>query len=224
VKASLGSIVVVVGLLNVPVAAQGTDAMERPLWRVGDRWVQSISREPGNWKGREVSTVLKTGEFEGVPAYHIQFDIDWIDAQGNRRKEQFIKIRDMDLTPIGYTDQQSRPIRRHKGEWLRWPLVVGASWHVEGTEEFLTRTGWVRRKVTSDVTVKRTEEVITPAGTFGTFLVSSVHRWFDSAGQPVGHGVEEDWISPQTRIWVKYSFRSSEGSEDGVLVEYRPSP
>jgi hypothetical protein len=168
--------------------------------------------------------VLKTGEFDGVPAYHIQFDIDLIDAQGRRRKEQFIKIRDMNLTPIGYTDQHGRVFRRLKGEWLRWPLVVGTSWHVEGTEEALTSTGWIRHKVTRDVTVRQTEEVTTPAGTFGTFLVSSVHRWFDSAGQAVGHGVEDDWISPETRIWVKYTFTSSEGSEDGLLEEYRPSP
>lgn len=198
--------------------------MDRPIWTVGSRWVQSVQRRRQGLQGREVQTLTRIDDFEGVRAYFLKFETEWVDAQGGRRIERFTKIRDMDLTPIAILDASGKVVLRTKGGWLKWPLVVGESWSLEGSQEFLGRTGWTKERVTEFNVVKSVGETTVAAGVFTAFQVNTVFRYSDSQGQSVGHGVEDNWISPEARIWVKHSFQGSNFSEDDELIEYNLAP
>jgi hypothetical protein len=190
--------------------------MERPIWTLGSRWVQNIKRQRQGLRGREVQTLVKIDTFEGAQAYFLRFEVEWTDAQGRKRTERYTKLRDFDLTPIVILDEKGNVVFRRKIGWLRWPLVVGESWNADGENQFLDRTGWITERVSEQVFIKGVEETTTPAGTFAAFHVGNVRRVFDNLGRPLRHEVEDDWISPEPRIWVRYTGTD----EDGELVEY----
>lgn len=52
---------------STPSLAQLPDRMERPVWKVGDRWVYAV-RNPRRGSVRELSTVQRVGDFDRVQA------------------------------------------------------------------------------------------------------------------------------------------------------------
>lgn len=203
-------------------SSQNPPQMERPTWKVGDRWIHT-AKNPRRGTGRETAVVSKIGEFEGKLAYFIQIDIEWTDPQGLKSHEHYTRIRDLDLATIGTMDDHGRLVDRWNVAWLKWPLVVGAQWDVDGPYEILDRSGWSKRRLTGSVLVRNVETVTTAAQTFDTFHVQGIYRQFDEHGQAVGHVVEDLWMSPEARIWVKYSYLGA-FSEEEELVERQPSP
>lgn len=205
-----------------PTLAQtAVSQMDRPIWTVGSRWVQNIQRRRQGLWGREVQTLIKIDDFEGVPAYFLQFEIEWTDILGKKRTDRFTKIRNMDLTPIAILDEKGKLVWRGKTNWLKWPLVEGETWNTDGEEQSLGRSGWNVERVSGPVFVKGVEEIRTAAGTFTAFHVNTFRRYVDSLGAPSRHDVEDDWISPEPRIWVKYTFQGGGEREEGELVEYQ---
>lgn len=223
-SAILALLVLLAGVILIgrptPSLAQLPDRMERPVWKPGDRWVQAL-RNSVRGSGREVSTVRRVDDFEGVQAYFVEFDITWTDSQGRQRNERFTQIRDLNLTPIAFL-AGDRVVARLKWDLLKWPLIVGETWTIEGVNEFLTPGGWVRRRISGLVAVKGVEEVATPAGRFAAFHVQTVRRQLNEQGQQVASDVEDAWFSPQARNAVKFTYRTSTSSEEGELVEYPP--
>ncbi len=208
--------------IRSPTLAQpSVSQMDRPIWTVGSRWVQNIQRQRQGLWGREVQTLIKIDDFEGVPAYFLQFEVEWTDILGKKRTDRFTKIRNMDLTTIAILDEKGQLVFRSKTNWLKWPLVVGETWEMGGEEQSLRRSGWSVERVSGPVVVKGVEEIRTPAGTFAAFHVNSFRRYFDSQGAPSRHDGEDDWISPEPRIWVKYTFQGGGERENGELVEYQ---
>ena len=129
----------------------------------------------------------------------------------------------MDFTTIGTLDAHDMVVERSNVAWLKWPLIVGDQWSVDGSSEILTKNGWQKRRHTGTVFVKSVEEVTAAGRTFNTFHVQGVYRNLDERGQTIGGLVEDVWMSPEARTWVKYSYTGA-FTEEEELAEYHPAP
>lgn len=219
------TLVVTIFSLILPLRglAQSPAQMERLTWKAGDHWTyewkSTRAGKPGG-NGRFVLTVLRTGDYEGTQAYFVQNDGQWTDAAGKPGKSLRTVIRDMDLTLLGRLDEHGKPVLRQKYGWLKWPLVDGAQWNVDGEYEFLDRSNWVKRHGTGVSFGKGVDEVTTAAGTFHGFHVQSIWRWASDSGAALGHSQEDYWFAADARTWVKWVAQDGDYQEEGGLVEY----
>lgn len=225
----VGCLVTCICFLVIPRngLAQSAAQVDRWTWKVGDRWTYEWkgirAGKPGG-NGRYTLVVVRTGDYEGTPAYFVQVDRQWVGASGKPGKDQFTVVRDMDLTVLARMDAQGKVFSRVRVGWLKWPLLEGAQWSVDGTYEFLDRGNWVKRHESDASFGKGMEDITTAAGTFHGLHVQTVSRWSNDSGVALGHQQEDDWFSSEARIWVKYVRENGDYQEEGEVVEYHLAP
>ncbi len=198
--------------------------MERPTWRVGDRWVFRLNGPPG--PARSTDTVKRVGQFEGRPAYFVERVTELLDGSD---RWVFTVVFDQDLYYIARFDARGRLEEKVMWQLFRWPL---RPWDYRESEY-----PWYSRLVNEDRTwevgkarlhlwVLGWEVVETPAGKFRALRYHLVYRFYDPQGQATGHAIEDGWLSPDARNWVrfrwKYLARGVDWSED-ELVEFQPA-
>jgi hypothetical protein len=221
--ASLLVLGLVVALLSTARAED--PPMERPTWRVGDRWVYRGNGDRGPY--RMTDTVKRVGQFEGRPAYFVERVSELLDGS---RRWVFTVVFDQDLYSIATLDARGRLEEKVMWQFFRWPLrpwdhrEFEYTWYSSLVEEDGT---WTVGKGRLHQWVLGWEVVETPAGKFRALRYHVVNRFYDAQGQATGHAIEEGWLSPDARNWVRYRWKRLgnrvDWTEDELLVEFQPA-
>ncbi len=98
-------------------------------------------------------------------------------------------------------------------EDLRFPLMVGQKWDYQ--YKFTPRGAKSENRVSTEISVKSSEDVTTSAGTFRSFRLHKDESWPTKSGARARQ-VTTYFYSPQTRSIVKSSMESDDGAKREV--------
>jgi hypothetical protein len=217
--ASLLVLGLVVALLSTARAED--PPMERPTWRVGDRWVYRGNGDRGPY--RSTDTVKRVGQYEGRPAYFLERVTELLDGS---QRWVFTVVYDLDLNFLARFDRRGRLVDKVTWQFFRWPL---RSWDYHESEStWYTRLEDGTWKVIKSRVHKwyfAWEVVETPAGKFRALRYHAVGRDYDLQGHAIGHAVEDGWLSPDVRSWVRFRWKDLAGGDwmEDELVEFQPA-
>jgi len=172
-------------------------AQKPPAWRLGDRWIYSISI--GSEQGTKTVEVIAVPDASNAPFYVLRVDdleqlytaqLEWVGHARDRKVESRI----------------SPPL-----PWFIWPLEPGRRWTYRGTLRDATAS--LQREDT--FAVLGVEIVEVPAGRFDAIKVQHEGERGDR---------DEYWYAPEARTYVKLiSYRGASRTEE-QLREFHFAP
>ncbi|MDR7416010.1 MAG: hypothetical protein QN193_09010 [Armatimonadota bacterium] len=219
----LPTLVLAVALALGVLSAAGAEdpPLERPTWRVGDRWVFQADGPPG--KARVTDTVKRVGSYEGRPAYFLERVTELLDGS---RRWVFTVVFDLDLNFLARFDERGRLLNKITWQYFRWPRRPGDSYESEYTYQDRLEDGtWDVGRGRLHVWVFGWEVIETPAGRLRALRQHVIFRDYDLRGQAIGHALEDSWVSPDARWLVRGRYKNyTTGDWDEYeLVEFQPA-
>ncbi len=194
--------------------------LERPAWRVGDRWVFQADGPPG--RARSTDTVKRIGSYEGRPAYFLERVTELLDGS---KRWVFTGVFDFDLNFLARFDERGRLLNEIRWQSNRWPRRPGDSYESEYTYRDRLEDGtWDVGRGRLHVWVFGWEVIETPAGRLRALRHRVIGRDYDMRGQAIGHTLEDIWWSPDARWSVRSRFKSYTTGDwmEDELVEFQP--
>jgi hypothetical protein len=179
---ALGLLALVAGCATTPPKPPEAD-LQRPAWKVGDRWV--FRRNPTSSLGG-VASLVTHDVVEATPeGYTMRI---------TRLNEEFTRYWTRELH-LSHQESRGRPINRFEpaARYFDWPLLPGKSW----SQEFEYRDG------KSDGRYANTWQVAPQLARVdvlaGVFLAVRVDRLGGA-----GERLDSYWYSPPVRYWVRF--------------------
>ncbi len=197
--AVLGILVLVAGCAGGPPAPPAAD-LQRPAWKVGDRWV--FQRTPTSVLGGLASLVTHE-VIEATP--------DGYTMRITRLNEEFTRHWTPDLH-LSHQESRGRLLSRFEpaARYFDWPLLLGKSWR----QEFEYRDGKSEGRYANAWRVAKQVEPVSLVA--GSFLAVRVDR-LGGGGEPL----DTYWYVPPVRYWVRFEDYVNHYVEE--LFEFRPT-
>jgi len=173
----------VAGCSTPPPSKPPEDALQRPEWRVGDRWV--FRRMPTSQMGG-VTSLVTHEVIEATP--------DGYAMRIRQLNEEFTRYWTRDFH-LSHQESRGRPLNRFEppARYFEWPLLPGRSW----SQEFEYRDGRTDGRYANTWQVAK--ELARVDTTAGVFLAVRVDRFGGG-----GERLDSYWYSPPVRYWVRF--------------------
>lgn len=172
--------------------------IERPEWKVGDRWVfrRTTTATMGG-----VATLVTHEVIEATPEGYA--------VRVTRLNQEFTRHWTPELR-LSRHESSGRPLNAYEppAMYFAWPLLPGKTW----TQEFEYRDGKSDGRYTNTWRVGKELERVDVVG--GLFVAVRVAR-LGGAGEPL----DTYWYAPAVRYWVRFEDHANQFVEE--LVEFR---